>query len=496
MLRMLKPIYRLCRNLNLRTCVRYLTASQASEALRPFFFAVHPDFFGQHPKERAVNEASLQKLSSYLECLFSANNASPTTVKFYLRDPLQDSKKAVQRANDVSVGFEVVTIKLVSRDVQSTVSQILNTCQLDTDHLKSLVKRFAHQSQAFPRPVKWDPSYYAYTNKQIPKDASSPARCKVVNKTLGSWLVKNRQRALKRLEKSQFIREEAEALRLDLCSSYHLCDVRWESDWNIGAFRMSLSSVRKILLENPTYASYIKGKELIFSSITGVCKEGFIVLSNEAVPQYWSQVLEHLPKTLQLMDGLSSMEEEVSCYLGNIIISREKYFHRITIENYTLLLQKLISSLNSYHSSRRRWKEGRVIPPNSMQQLKLVIEGTIGHVALLRSGRFVLPASTQPQEAISFLLKNKTKSWERLKNYPRLQADRKRLVAQCMKNYSLKSLEVDLSLTEEQANECLNKLIDSQLRLPVSMQDLRLRISRYYSVLRDGEVCIPWNLHI
>lgn len=34
------------------TTVRQLTQAQTSEALRPFLFAVHPDFFGKYPKER------------------------------------------------------------------------------------------------------------------------------------------------------------------------------------------------------------------------------------------------------------------------------------------------------------------------------------------------------------------------------------------------------------------------------------------------------------
>lgn len=31
---------------------RALSEADAVNALRPFYFAVHPDFFGQHPRER------------------------------------------------------------------------------------------------------------------------------------------------------------------------------------------------------------------------------------------------------------------------------------------------------------------------------------------------------------------------------------------------------------------------------------------------------------
>lgn len=34
---------------------RTLSGADAINALRPFYFAVHPDFFGQHPKERVKN---------------------------------------------------------------------------------------------------------------------------------------------------------------------------------------------------------------------------------------------------------------------------------------------------------------------------------------------------------------------------------------------------------------------------------------------------------
>ena len=36
---------------------RRLTVSEAATALRPFYFTVHPDLFGQHPKERVKNNA-------------------------------------------------------------------------------------------------------------------------------------------------------------------------------------------------------------------------------------------------------------------------------------------------------------------------------------------------------------------------------------------------------------------------------------------------------
>jgi hypothetical protein len=40
--------------------VRGLTSQQAQVALRPFYFAVHPDRFATDPEVRSQNEKSLQ----------------------------------------------------------------------------------------------------------------------------------------------------------------------------------------------------------------------------------------------------------------------------------------------------------------------------------------------------------------------------------------------------------------------------------------------------
>uniref|UniRef100_A0A3Q0RST1 T cell activation inhibitor, mitochondrial n=1 Tax=Amphilophus citrinellus TaxID=61819 RepID=A0A3Q0RST1_AMPCI len=65
-----------------------LSGAEAVNALRPFYFAVHPDFFGQYPKEREVNENSLKRLNGYLENLQKPGSCSlqPMRLTFYVRD--------------------------------------------------------------------------------------------------------------------------------------------------------------------------------------------------------------------------------------------------------------------------------------------------------------------------------------------------------------------------------------------------------------------------
>uniref|UniRef100_A0A2K6T1U3 T cell activation inhibitor, mitochondrial n=1 Tax=Saimiri boliviensis boliviensis TaxID=39432 RepID=A0A2K6T1U3_SAIBB len=92
----LRPMRRLCLEKILPHWFPYsraLSGAEAVNALRPFYFAVHPDFFGQHPIEREVNENSLKRLSVYLENLQKPGFKSlkPTQLTFYVRETDQSS---------------------------------------------------------------------------------------------------------------------------------------------------------------------------------------------------------------------------------------------------------------------------------------------------------------------------------------------------------------------------------------------------------------------
>lgn len=61
-----------------KNAVRALSTGEISTALRPFYFTVHPDLFGQYPTQRTVNENSLKQLSSIIESLQQQRPIRPT----------------------------------------------------------------------------------------------------------------------------------------------------------------------------------------------------------------------------------------------------------------------------------------------------------------------------------------------------------------------------------------------------------------------------------
>lgn len=155
---------------------RALSGAEAINALRPFYFAVHPDFFGQHPREREVNENSLKRLSVYLENLQKPGFKSlkPTQLTFYIREKTAQNSSEGQEPISTT-GFRAVRFTLHSSDLLSTVLYILNSCSLPVEHVQSLNTNVHSQplkeATGMPdRPIKWHRSYYSFTGFKDPDE--------------------------------------------------------------------------------------------------------------------------------------------------------------------------------------------------------------------------------------------------------------------------------------------------------------------------------------
>ncbi|KAL2803974.1 T-cell activation inhibitor, mitochondrial isoform 2, partial [Daubentonia madagascariensis] len=67
----LRPVRRLCLEKVYSHWFIYsraLSGAEAVNALRPFYFAVHPDFFGQHPRERDDTRKIFQCSNDFSLC--------------------------------------------------------------------------------------------------------------------------------------------------------------------------------------------------------------------------------------------------------------------------------------------------------------------------------------------------------------------------------------------------------------------------------------------
>uniref|UniRef100_A0A8D0P1P5 T cell activation inhibitor, mitochondrial n=1 Tax=Sus scrofa TaxID=9823 RepID=A0A8D0P1P5_PIG len=228
----LRPMRRLCLGKIFPywfLCSRALSGAEAVNALRPFYFAVHPDFFGQHPREREVNENSLKRLSAYLENLQKPGSKSlkPTQLMFYVRETDQNSSEGQEHFT--TSGFRAVKFTLHTRDLLSTVLYILNSCSLSVEHIQSSNTNVHSQplkkaQRMSDRPIKWDKSYYSFTGFKDPdEDLEQVWRMET---TLTSWLDNNGKSAVKKLKNSLPLRKELSRLKDELSHQLELSDIR------------------------------------------------------------------------------------------------------------------------------------------------------------------------------------------------------------------------------------------------------------------------------
>ncbi|KAG8233412.1 hypothetical protein J437_LFUL013406, partial [Ladona fulva] len=131
---------------------RHLSHGEVLTALRPFYFSVHPDLFGQHPTERAINENSLKQLNAYIEHLQMKRPTTPANLCFYLRSPRKPGT------------FQEVRVRLAERDLRKTVVDILKSCGLSTSYVDAIPSltttppppKYTHPRTSQPEPRMWN----------------------------------------------------------------------------------------------------------------------------------------------------------------------------------------------------------------------------------------------------------------------------------------------------------------------------------------------------
>uniref|UniRef100_A0A668U461 T cell activation inhibitor, mitochondrial n=1 Tax=Oreochromis aureus TaxID=47969 RepID=A0A668U461_OREAU len=250
---------------------RALSGAEAVNALRPFYFAVHPDFFGKYPKEREVNENSLKRLNGYLENLQKPGSRSvqPMKLTFYIRNTKCSSKVQPEL---LSSGFRSVSFTLHTNDVLSTVMDVLTSCSLPVEHMKGLTaskaasKSPTETGKPFYRTIKWDKSYYTFTGFKDPEQELQQAQR--AEPTLSVWLRNNEPEATKKHDASLPRREELNRLKRELCRRFNLTDIRWQRSWGVSHRYCQLQSLSRLSHQNPEALINLQVLFLLFLDVT------------------------------------------------------------------------------------------------------------------------------------------------------------------------------------------------------------------------------------
>ncbi|XP_069777084.1 T-cell activation inhibitor, mitochondrial [Narcine bancroftii] len=484
LLRRVRALSRLCSGKGDQhvRCVRTFMVTDAMNALRPFYLAVHPDFFGQHPTEREVNENSLKKLNYHLECLQRPGHRAlqATQLTFYVRETAGNAS-VTQCAN--TSGFRAVSVTLQTQDLLSTVVNILKSCNLSTDHVQDSkhATDLPHQNRNIPlsRPIRWDKTYYAFTGFRDPEEELDCAH--QLEPTLRLWLNKNESVALERLSVSQPLREDLKRLKTELCQQLEVTDIRWWKSWGVAHRCSHLHSLARFAQQNSTILHNIKGCTIIFAEHSGMNAAGQIMLGTVDVHHHWAKLLERLPTYHDLHSHLCLLEERISFLLGDIeLIYNEDLQPAMMLEDYYRMLktfhQSLVESRPLFH-------------PRSLKGLQMILVKVSSAPILLKTGQLKVPITCDPTTLQWFILNHAQTARAYLRKEEELKTQQENLIQVCTERFWLKGLYKEQSVSSEQMVQSCKRLVEKHMELP----RIHLCISYFYSVLQDGDLCIPWD---
>ncbi|XP_060608555.1 T-cell activation inhibitor, mitochondrial-like [Ruditapes philippinarum] len=454
---------------------RSLNSSETATALRPFYFAVHPDLFGRHPKERSVNEHSLKILHEYVAELKTQQSYStkPIDVIFYIRDP--NNKKS----------FKDIKISLQSPDIRKTVSTILQACGLPLDYINTVpVQQKSSFQQRTKQGVKWYTFYDGDLGSRSEAKYKAPAE-----RTLRKWLEENYDRVKRYQEASLETQIEIDSLCEKIVRRVGVESVRWENIWGNRHYIACLRTFNQLSEGQPErMRNTLQDRTLVFGNETGVNLHGEIVLGSEDVVTEWINLLKSVHAYDPMIERLPLMEKELSGLLNNMQIMRRQKREFVMAQNYEVLLNKMLNSLR-----RCQQLVVRGLGDQDLSHLNLVVECESGPLALSNCGQFLIPASIPGTIMLQFIVENIDRAATFIIDAKLHTFYMDQVLNQCNDVLNVSCIQRDDAITPQQMTTCCQRLLDNRHIINNLLQGSRLKVSTYYTVMKDGEITIPWN---
>lgn len=483
--------------------------NETSIALRPFFFTVHPDLFGRFPKEQAVNEHSIKLLNEYIEKLNSRQEVLPVSLVFFLRNAVQSSNNnqpIYQRSLNkeaVPDNFRPIQLKLAAKTLNETVRAVLSACSLPLSYVES-VRPAASGSN--PRQgtggrsdgtkPDGDEGRYWQTNADtlhwfhdygIFSEFQTRRRSK---DTLNEWLKKNVLKAHKYNLVTRPIRQEIRRLKECLQDETGVADVLWDSEWTIKSYRTALKGLLRICRANPTEID-LKGRKVIFGNETGVCIHGNVILRYDDVPDRWISILTSLQKHDGTIYKIPSVEKYLSHLLNDVQIVSRSHLPVVLADDYLRQLKKLIICIQEH--KQKDLNQSKIHA--KLDDVELVVECATGPLMISQSGQILVPSSCPAFLIVDFLNANASKARQIYTDFKRTEIEHRDVVGRCHSVFGLESLTQDRNITHVQMVSCCDRLVRMSYAnaLNVDLTSCYLKITQFYSVMSDGDICIPWN---
>lgn len=108
---------------------------------------------------------------------------------------------------------------------------------------------------------------------------------------------------------------------------------------------------------------------------------------------------------------------------------------------------------------------------------------------LLKTGQLRVPITCDPSALQWFILSHTQTARTYLRKEEGLKIQQEKLIKVCIEQFFLQRLYKEQSVSSEQMVESCKRLLEEPTELP----RMHLCISHFYSVLQDGDLCIPWD---
>ncbi|XP_068632591.1 T-cell activation inhibitor, mitochondrial isoform X2 [Battus philenor] len=455
---------------------RYLSSAEISTALRPFYFSVHPDLFGKYPEQRKTNENSLQQLSALIEAQQSSRCISVPALPFYLRQ------------KDMPEGqFKFVTIKLNGNNVRETVVKVLNACDISTNYVDKIPK-----SPMKPEYNKSDfaKAYQEYNNEfeQASRMKRKVKEKKAINNII--WVHENSKLAKDKYESTKATRDHVKSLTEDLCKTYGIKEVKYDSGWNISHIRGALQSLVSLASQHSKDMSNLKGRTIALGQFTGVSLDGDVFLNIIDVRNEWLSLIKKVSQEDGALSQIPNYEKALSSILRDIHICRRKFMPKVSATQYCNHLRQLVTSIGDFYG---RGKKFPPTVPESLSKYEIVVEPEAGPLMVSPTGQFITPSSCPADELIAFITNHLDEATLLLTEYSINKHVEKALYVEVKDRFGLLELHKDDSITPALMIMCCQRLLTRIDKLNTKLRGNILYVTHYYSVLSEGVLCIPWD---
>ncbi|KAK2815420.1 hypothetical protein Q5P01_025887 [Channa striata] len=296
------------------------------------------------------------------------------------------------------------------------------------------------------------------------------------------WLRKNEAEATKKHGASLPRREELSRLKKELCSKFHLADIRWQRSWGVAHRCGQLQSLSRLSQQNPEALINLQGQTVVFGDQSGMNASGHVVLGTMDVHHQWTKLFEQLPSYRSLQQQTDWLKERISLLLGGTQVVQMERLGPVQpiAEHYSVL--------STFH---KNLISGRLrLHPRSLQGLTTLLETDRCEPSLHEMGHFIIPISCDPPKLQVFLQSNALEARQRIQRKNQLQAEEEALVNLCVQSLSLRSLSKEPSVSSRQMLLCCKRLMEQRCPL---LQGLHVCVSHFYSVMQDGDLCVPWD---